>query len=106
MAGKEKKSLGLGKIIGLSVLGVLVLVLLVVGFFVGTKSGRKLIYQYAAKHIYQAVEVETETEEKPTIIIEEEETESTKPDPWYDEKEPVRNFLIYGVEGNWGCKKY
>ena len=104
MAGKEKKPLGWKKIVGLSALGVLAVVLLAVGFFVGTKPGRKLLYQYAAKHIYQEVEVEKESEEKPTVILEKEEIETTKPDPWYDEDEPVRNFLIYGVEGIGGAR--
>lgn len=104
MDQKEKQPMRLGKIIGLTVLGIFVLVLLTVGFFAGTKSGRKLVYQFAAKHIYQAVEVETEPEKKPEAIIDEVETESTKPDPWYDENEPIRNFLIYGVEGIGGAR--
>ncbi|MCX4267973.1 MAG: LCP family protein [Lachnospiraceae bacterium] len=104
MTGKKKQSMGLGKIIGLAVLATIVLLLLVVGFLIGTKTGRRLMYQYAAKYIYQSVEVETEPEEKQTEVLEEAETETTKPDPWYDEDEPVRNFLIYGVEEIGGAK--
>lgn len=104
MARKKKQSMGLGKIFGFVVLGILVLVLLSAGFFIGTKPGRKLIYQYAAKYIYQAVEVETESEKNTTEMIDEVETETTKPDPWYNEDEPIRNFLIYGVEGIGGAK--
>lgn len=95
---KKQKELGLGKIVGMAVLATMVLVLLVAGFFVGTKPGRRILYQFAAKYIYQAVESETETGEEETVKQVEVETESTKPDPWYDEEEPVRNFLIYGVE--------
>lgn len=104
MTGKKKQSMGLGKIIGLAVLATLVLVLLVIGFLLGTKTGRRVMYQYAAKYIYQSVEVETESQENQTEVLEEVETETTKPDPWYDEDEPVRNFLIYGVEGIGGAK--
>lgn len=104
MAGKKKQSMGLGKIIGLAVLATLALLILVIVFLFGTKAGRKLLYQYAASYIYQSVEVETGPEEKQTEVLEEVETESTKPDPWYDEEEPVRNFLIYGVEGIGGAK--
>jgi len=103
MAQKKNRSIGLGKIIGLALLATLLLLLLVVGFFVGTKPGRRIIYQFVAKYIYQSVEVETE-EEKSTEKVDEVETETTKPDPWYDEDEPVRNFLIYGVEEIGGAK--
>lgn len=104
MGQKKNRSIGLGKIIGLAVLATLVLLLIALGFFVGTKTGRKVLYQFAAKYIYQAVEVETEPEEESTEKVKEIETETTKPDPWYDEDEPVRNFLIYGVEEIEGAK--
>ncbi len=104
MARRKKQSIGLGKIIGFTFLAVIILILLIAGFLFGTKTGRKFLYQYAAKYIYQAVEIETEPEEKETEVIDEVETETTKPDPWYDEDEPVRNFLIYGVEGIGGAK--
>lgn len=104
MAQKKNQSIGLGKIIGMAVLATLLLMLLAAGFFVGTRPGRRIIYQFAAKYIYQSVEVETEAEEKQTEKIDEAETETTKPDPWYDEDEPVRNFLIYGVEEIGGAK--
>jgi len=104
MARKKNRSLGLGKIIGLAVLATFGLVLLAVVFLVGTRAGRSVLYQFAAKYIYQSVEVETTEEIKETEKLEEEEKETTKPDPWYDEDQPVRNFLIYGVEEIGGAK--
>lgn len=105
MDQKKKRSMGLGKIIGIAILATLAVLLLVVIFLFGTKPGRRFLYQYAAKYIYQAVEVETTVEEeRATEQIDEVETETTKPDPWYDEEEPVRNFLIYGIEQIGGAK--
>ena len=44
----------MGKIIGFAFLAVIILILLIAGFLFGTKTGRKFLYQYAAKYIYQA----------------------------------------------------
>lgn len=95
--GKPKK-----KHIGMKITGGIILALFaMILFFVGTKPGRKMLYDWGAKIVASRMDNEgtdknsnNELFTKPTIIVGEEENI----DPDLRREEYVANFLLFGIE--------
>ncbi len=94
---KQKKKHKGKKIIGGIILGLLAIIL----FFVGTKPGRKILYNFGSNIVADRLDNEGAEENKdnllftkPTIIVDANNTISSP----YRKEEYVANFLLFGIE--------
>ena len=90
---KKKKYKGL-KITGI----VLLCLILIVGFFVGTKPGRKIIYNIAGNYFYNQLDNDNGSDlnaDNGSLLINGEEKED---DPDKRHEDYVTNFLLVGIE--------
>ncbi len=96
---KEKKKM---KYKGIKITGIIILCLsLIIAFFIGTKPGRKLLYDWSANYVASRLDNDTATDNDqnelfvtPTININPDEAVDSR----YRRENYVANFLLCGIE--------